>query len=215
MAKGKLSLFKIGLKTQALFYLLPLAVFLLAVLPVESMVNPHEFLAMFAFWFIVFPAAALMQPIGSLEQQELFISFPISPWKMAIFYPLLMDVVYGGLFELVLSISGKTIGGAILVQTQIRASFSAIIFLFFLTIMLISLFKNSAVGLCLSIFYVLFGMFTGGAGQGPFYLLQWFRPRAESGAADYVLDQYSGAAFLCLLTFLLVKYRERFYLLKL
>jgi hypothetical protein len=74
---------------------------------------------------------------------------------------------------------------------------------------------NSAISLCIALFFVLFGMFTTGAGQGPFYLLQWFRPKSNSGAADYVTAQYIGATTLCLLTYVLVKFREKFYLLKL
>jgi hypothetical protein len=61
----------------------------------------------------------------------------------------------------------------------------------------------------LALVYVVFGMFTAGAGQGPFYLFQWFRPRPMTAPDDYIAEQLLGTAALLAVNYGAIKFRNR------
>lgn len=203
------------LRLQPVFWSLPIIIFLLVIYGhVTNSYDSYSLLVFIGFWLLVFPAAAAMQQIGSLQQQELFISFPVSPFFHGFLYPLIVAFVYSFLFEIFLWYCLKEQQEEN-IQDILFASFPSALFLMMLTSMLISLFKNSGIGIFLALFYFFFGMFTGGAGQAWFYLMQWYRPKVSTEVTDFIFFQYTIVILFSIANYVMIKYRERFYILPL
>ncbi|MFF2155130.1 hypothetical protein ACFVVQ_07430 [Paenibacillus chitinolyticus] len=215
MVKRELSMLFFIFRTQTILICLPFLVYTIACLGnYYGYFNGLEFMVFVGFWIHVFPAVAITYQVGSLRQQELFISLPLSSVRYGLIYPCLLSVLYGFFYETALLICINSNNGFAKSADMAVNSFPSFLLVFFLTVTLVSLFKNSAIGLCLTLFYVFFGLFTGGAGQGPFYLMQWYRPKINTDVNDFVIVQYAAVIVLCVLHILFIKYRHRFYLLK-
>lgn len=199
--------------SQYVFVGLPFVIFILALMGnVTGVYSTLDILTYIGFWSLVFPTAAFLQQIGSLDQQELFFSYPLSPVKLAILYPFGIWILYGGLFEAVFYTcrSGLPMGTDIsMVMLSLAVS---LLFLVSLCTLLITLFKHAPLGLTLTLAYYTFGTFTTGTGQGPFYLNQWVRPKIGTLPEDFIGWQCAAIVLMIFLSILLLKYRNRFYL---
>lgn len=211
MAKSIISLGLYLVKTQTLFLALPIAVCLLSVaLRSNDAFSSVQFLALVGFWTVVFPAAAINGPMGSLHQKELFVSLPISPVSFGVVQPVIVFTIYGTILSVAyLACEPNSWNDPILLSIA-SSLFVSSAALFALTCLLINLLKNAAIGLVLALIYMIFGMFTTGTGQGPFYLFQWFRPRPMTGTDDYIGIQLMGLAVLLAVNYAVIKYRTRF-----
>ncbi|MCA0756135.1 hypothetical protein KP806_13850 [Paenibacillus sp. N4] len=210
MVKGLTTLGVYLMKTQTLFLVLPIAVCLISVgLRSHDTAASVQFLAMLGPLTVVFPAAAINGPMGSLHQKELFVSLPVSPLSFGVVQPVLSFTFYGVLLSAayLACVPNSWTNDSSL--SAAGALFVSAIALFALTCLLINLLKNAAIGMVLALIYMIFGMFTTGTGQGPFYLFQWFRPRPLTGPDEYIAVQLAGTAVLLAVNFAVIKYRTK------
>ncbi|WP_281884214.1 hypothetical protein [Paenibacillus sp. YYML68] len=199
------------IKTQSFFLLLPVWVCVLAIaLRDHESISAYNVLAYVGIVMVPFPAAGLMHPVGSLHQKELFTSLPLSNRSLGFIQPFTLAALYGIMYSVTLNIVVED--GA---RHLTAAIFTSVMLLFVFTCMFISLLKNSAIGLCLALIYVIFGMFTTGTGQGVFYLFQWFRPKPYTDPQAFVVYQIIGTIVLGILNYWLVKRRNRLHWLQL
>ncbi|REK64750.1 MAG: hypothetical protein C6P35_12015 [Cohnella sp.] len=210
MVKGTLSLWMYLAKSQTLFLGLPIAVCLISVaLRNNGVFSSVDFLALIGFWTVVFPAAAINGPMGALHQKELFVSMPISPFSFGVIQPVVMFTCYGAVLSGTYLSCIKSANASDSSMRIAGALFVSAIALFALTCLMINLFKNAAIGMSLALIYVIFGMFTTGTGQGPFYLFQWYRPRPMSSPDEYIIAQLLGTAALLAANYGVIKYRSK------
>lgn len=207
MAKRELIYFYYIFKSYAVFFLIP--PFILLIVMIEFQLGMQEvgkgLIALLLFPSMVFPVVGMMGAIGSLEQKELLITYPISPWKHGFFRPL----AWGSIWALLFSI----IAAYFLEIDRMGGPFASVLLYIAIAAFLTSLFKHAGFGLAGALFYLIFGLFTTGMGQGPLYLGQWYRPRPFVDVDAYMAIQFVAAILLYMLTAVCIKYRHHFHLL--
>ncbi|WP_146241141.1 hypothetical protein [Paenibacillus sambharensis] len=188
-------------------FVIPLLLWLLAVIAgTTSQQFSKEMTALVLYPALAFPMLGLMSQIGSSEQKELWITLPAAPWKAGALRPLLLSLLYAGLYAAVLR--------QYFDAAEVWAGFVSAMLYMQITAALVALFKHNAFGLCLALCYLFFGMFAGGSGQGPLYLLQWYRQKLGTTPEAFVTVQAAACASAAVLTAQLIRFRESFHLLK-
>ncbi|MFD2114207.1 hypothetical protein ACFSTH_14795 [Paenibacillus yanchengensis] len=194
-------------KTQKHLLLLPIITPIICLFIASKNLQLAKDMVVFVgFPVLIFPMVALFMQIGSLNQQELFITFPITLWRYAIIRPACLSMFYALLYAIVTIRLHE--------QVELFLVFIAATLFMLFTGLCIALFKNSAVGLSLSLIILLGGLFTTGSGLGPLYIMQWYRWQPGSSPDQY-LKEYIVLIILCsLLTLVVIKNRNKFFLFK-
>ncbi|KOY79989.1 hypothetical protein I6G82_18965 [Lysinibacillus macroides] len=192
------------IKVYWAFFLIPILTLLFILLEFQLGMNEmgEGTIVLLLFPLSILPIVALFSHIGSLEQKELLITLPLSHWQTGMIRPLILSVLVGLAFTLLVS---KYINNAFFLS-----AFTSILFYFAIASFSISFFKHSGLGVIFPLFYLTFGMFTTGMGQGPFYLSQWYRPKAFTEVNDFIGWQLIAVIILYLGSVFLIKYRSKF-----
>lgn len=206
MVKRELNYFIYIIKAHKSLFVIPLivALFIIGEFSIGMDTIAEGSLVLLLFPLINLPMLSVMSVIGSLEQKELFITLPMYHWNVGFLRPLILNLVISVLFAVVIV--------TYLENNQFLSVFSSSLLYLSITVFLITLLKHSGFGLGISLGYLIFGLFTTGAGQGPFYLTQWYRPRLMSSQNDYVFIQLTAVLVIHLFTVIFIKYRSRYHL---
>ncbi|MBO2944401.1 hypothetical protein JJQ72_10515 [Paenibacillus sp. F411] len=207
MVKQEVIQWRFVWKTQRPLLLIPIMLWLVVILAGSSSQQLAKDLAVFLLYpSLAFPVVGLMSSIGSAYQKELWITLPVSPWRAGAVRPLLMSLLYAGLFTSVLH--------RYYTPAQVAGGCISVLMYMLLIALITTLFKNSAFGLCGGLIFLFFGLFTGGSGQGPLYLMQWYRQVTGLPSDVYLLEQGVFCLVALFGTVQLIRFRERFHLLK-
>ncbi|SES26311.1 hypothetical protein SAMN04487944_12924 [Gracilibacillus ureilyticus] len=194
------------IKAYKSLYLMPL---ILAMLIIFEFVIGMEIIAERSLVLVLFPLINLpilsvMSIIGSLEQKELFITLPISHWKVGFLRPFAVSFLISILFSGIVAIYVD--------NTLLVSVFSSSLLYLSITTLLITILKHAGLGLGISLSYLMYGLFTTGSGQGPLYLTQWYRPRVMSSENEYIIIQLITVLITHLITVICIKYRSQYHL---
>lgn len=207
MVKQELILWRYQIKTNFLILSLPL--FFLLMSAMGEYLDFHyskEILLFVCFPLLAFPVIVFMNQIGSLTQKELMITLPVQPWLFGVLRPIIISSFYAGAVMLAAyKLWFGTTGAEV---------FAAAFFFMLLTATLITIFKNSAFGICLSLAYLFMGTFTGGSGQSFLYIMQWYRPKPSTNPDDFMTAQLIAGIVCCLINVYFIKKRSHFHILK-
>lgn len=206
MVTKELKYFLYLVKAYFVFFLIPIIITIFIGIEfsigMEEIAQGSVFLLLFPL--LILPVIGIMDYIGSLEQKEIFITFPISHWLAGFIRPIILGSVISVSFSIIVTIY---------INNQLLlSSFSSALLYISLASFFISLTKHSGLGLAMALFYLIFGLFTTGMGQGPLYLGQWYRPRPFTDPNDYILVQLIAVIVVNTLTVYCIKYRSKFHL---
>lgn len=208
MVKREIGYFYYLIKAYKLLFIIPFFITIFIIIENKLQMNTlgAGSIILLLFPFIILPSIAVLDFIGSLDQKELFITYAVSPFLVGFVRPLIIGVSGSFLFTIIV---------AVYIDREIAvSSFCSVLLYFSITSFLISLFKHNGFGLVISLFYFFFGFFTTGMGQGSLYLVQWYRPKMHTDVNDFIFIQLAVAIFLYFLTYICVKYRNYFHLIK-